>query len=53
MALSIKDTETDRLVRELVAETGESITTAVATAVRTHWPDTPVNRCCSRARTSA
>ena len=28
MALSIKDPEADRLIRELVAETGESITEA-------------------------
>ena len=34
MALNIKDPETDRLVRALAAETGESITEAVATAVR-------------------
>ena len=34
MALNIKDATTDRLVRELAAETGESITTAVTTAVR-------------------
>lgn len=34
MALSIKDDETDRLVRTLAAETGESLTDAVATAVR-------------------
>ncbi len=34
MALSIKDAETDRLVRALAAETGESITEAVARAVR-------------------
>jgi len=34
MALSIKDPETDRLVRALAAETGESITEAVARAVR-------------------
>ena len=34
MALNIKDDETDRLVRELAAETGESMTTAVAVAVR-------------------
>ncbi len=34
MALNIKDTETDRLVRALVVETGETITEAVATAVR-------------------
>lgn len=29
MALNIKDDRTDRLVRELAAETGESLTTAV------------------------
>ncbi|MGH9077872.1 MAG: type II toxin-antitoxin system VapB family antitoxin [Acidimicrobiales bacterium] len=34
MALSIKDPETDRLARELSEATGESITTAVSTAVR-------------------
>lgn len=34
MALNIKDEGTDRLARELAAETGESITTAVAVAVR-------------------
>lgn len=34
MALNIKDPGTDRLVRELAAETGESITTAVAVAAR-------------------
>ena len=34
MALNIKDPGTDRLVRELAAETGESITTAVGVAVR-------------------
>lgn len=34
MALNIKDPTTDRLVRELAATTGESITTAVAIAVR-------------------
>lgn len=34
MALNIKDTTTDRLVRELAAETGESLTTAVTAAVR-------------------
>ncbi len=33
MALNIKDAETDRLVRELAAVTGETITGAVATAV--------------------
>ena len=34
MALNIKDGATDRLVRELAAETGETITTAVTVAVR-------------------
>ncbi len=34
MPLSIKDPETDRLARELSEATGESITTAVANAVR-------------------
>lgn len=34
MALSIKDMATDRLARELAQVTGESITTAVATALR-------------------
>ena len=34
VALNIKDPTADRLVRELAAETGESITTAVTTAVR-------------------
>lgn len=34
MALNIKDREVDRLVRELAAETGESITTAVSVAAR-------------------
>jgi len=34
MALNIKDPETDALVRELVAATGERITDAVKTAVR-------------------
>jgi len=33
MSLNIKDPQTDRLVRELAATTGETITTAVATAV--------------------
>lgn len=32
MALNIKDPEADRLVRELAAETGESITVAARTA---------------------
>ncbi|MDQ3307041.1 MAG: type II toxin-antitoxin system VapB family antitoxin [Actinomycetota bacterium] len=34
MPLSIKDPETDRLARELSKATGESLTTAVATALR-------------------
>lgn len=34
MALNIKDESVDRLVRELAAETGESITTAVSVAAR-------------------
>lgn len=34
MALNIKDEGTDRLVRELAAETGETITAAVTVAVR-------------------
>lgn len=34
MALSIKDAETDRLVRQLAATTGESMTEAVRGAVR-------------------
>lgn len=34
MALNIKDATADRLVRELAEKTGESITTAVTTAVR-------------------
>jgi len=34
MALNIKDQDADRLVRELAAETGESLTTAVTVSVR-------------------
>ena len=34
MALNIKDDRADRLARELAAETGETITTAVAVALR-------------------
>jgi antitoxin VapB len=34
MALSIKSDEADQLARELVAETGESLTTAVTEALR-------------------
>jgi antitoxin VapB len=33
MALNIKDPQTDQLARELAAETGESITTALRTAI--------------------
>lgn len=33
MALNIKDSETDRLARELAAETGESITIAARRAI--------------------
>jgi antitoxin VapB len=33
MALNIKDPETDRLARELAAETGESITVAARRAI--------------------
>jgi antitoxin VapB len=33
VALNIKDAETDRLARELAAETGESITEAVRRAI--------------------
>ena len=34
MTLNIKDAETDRLARALAAETGESLTAAVAVALR-------------------
>ena len=34
MTFNIKDPEADRLARELAAETGESLTGAVTTAVR-------------------
>ena len=33
MAINIKDPETDRRARELAARTGESLTTAVSTAI--------------------
>lgn len=33
MALNIKDDETDRLARALAAETGETLTKAIATAL--------------------
>lgn len=34
MALSIKNTETERLAREVAEETGESITSAIDSALR-------------------
>ena len=34
MALNIKNPQTERLIRELAAETGESITTTVEVSVR-------------------
>jgi antitoxin VapB len=34
MPLNIKNPETDRLARELASQTGESLTAAVATALR-------------------
>ncbi len=34
MALNIKDPETDRLARALAAEAGESLTTAIKTAIQ-------------------
>ena len=34
MALNIKDSETDRLARELSRETGESLTVAIAVSLR-------------------
>ena len=34
MALNIKDSEADRLARDLAASTGESLTTAVTIALR-------------------
>jgi antitoxin VapB len=34
MPLNIKDPEADRLARELAAETGESLTAAISTALR-------------------
>jgi antitoxin VapB len=34
MALSIKDEETDRLARELARRNGESVTTAVKSAIK-------------------
>lgn len=49
MALNIKDPETDRLVRELAAATGASITQVIRTAVEAelrrvrHRPGDPVS----------
>ena len=34
MAISIKDSETDRLAREVASATGESLTTAIANSLR-------------------
>jgi antitoxin VapB len=34
MALSLKDSEADRLAREVAARTGETLTTAVVVALR-------------------
>lgn len=34
MALNIKDPKTDQLARELAAATGETLTTAISTALR-------------------
>ena len=34
MALSVKDPEADRLAREVVARTGETLTTAIIVALR-------------------
>jgi antitoxin VapB len=58
MPLNIKDPRTDALVRELAALTGESITTAVAVAVRERLdrlrgPDTPATRLLAIQRIAA
>ena len=37
MALSLKDTETDRLAREVVALTGETLTEAIRKALAERW----------------
>ena len=44
MALLIKDPETDRLVRELAARTGESLTEAVKVAARQRLHNLPPRR---------
>lgn len=41
MAILIKDSETDRIVRELAARTGRTITDAVRTAVERELADLP------------
>jgi hypothetical protein len=45
VALNIKDRETDRLVRQLAALTGEGITEAVKVAVRERIEREPPPRC--------
>ena len=47
MALNIKDPETDRLVRELAALTGQPITEAVRDAVRDKLTATKTRRAAS------
>ncbi len=47
MALNIKDPETDRLVRELAALTGQPITEAVRDAVRDKLATTKARRSAS------
>jgi antitoxin VapB len=49
MALNIKDPETDRLVRELAALTGQPITEAVREAVKDKLKATRARRAGSRA----
>lgn len=44
MALLIKDPETDRIVRELAARTGESLTEAVKVAARQRLDRLPPRR---------
>jgi len=51
MALSIKSDEADRLARELAAETGETLTEAVETALRERLEREPARNTASmRAR---
>jgi antitoxin VapB len=47
MALSIKSDEADRLARELVAETGETLTEAVEIALRERLDREQANRTAS------